>query len=45
MFGIRIRCGREKRVKIEVGVSGFSRKNVSFSGTEVTTGWVRSGKK
>ena len=26
---------------VEVGISGFRREKILFTGTEVTTGWVR----
>ena len=47
MFGTGIRRGREVRFEVEgveVGISGFRREKLLFTGTEVTTGWVREVK-
>ena len=44
MFGAGVQCGRGVKFKVEgveVGVSGFKREKLLFTGTEVTTGWVR----
>ena len=44
MFGTRVQHGRRVRFEvegIEVGVSGFRREKLLFTGTEVTTEWVR----
>ena len=44
VFCVRIWCGRGLRFEVEgveVGVSGLRREKLLFTGTEVTTGWVR----
>ena len=44
VFGTRVRHGRWVRFEVEgveVGISGFRREKLLFSGTQVTTGWVR----
>ena len=44
VFGTGVQYGRGVRFEVEgvkVGVSGFRREKLLFTGTEVTTGWVR----
>ena len=43
MFVTRVRRGRRVRfeVEVEIEVSGFRREKLLFTGTEITTGWVR----
>ena len=44
VFGTGVQCRREVRFEIEgveVGVSRFMREKILFTGTEVTTRWVR----
>ena len=44
VFGTGVQCGRGIRFEVEgveVGVSGFRREKILFTGTEVTTRWVR----
>ena len=47
VFCEQILRGRRARFEaegVEVGVSGFSKEKILFTGTEETTGWVRSGR-
>ena len=37
--GVRRERGIRFEVEVEVGVSGFGREKLLFTGTEVTTGW------
>ena len=44
MFGTGVQCGRGVRFEVEgveVEVSRFRREKLLFTGTEVTTGWMR----